>query len=294
VTYLPGKPFSPRDVRGDMSALARRATGLLRATHPLPALAVTTIVSVVAASRGARGLTLTLVILSTGAGQASVGWSNDFLDRDRDRVTGRTDKPLVAGDVEPRTVLAGALVAFPLSVGLSVPLGFDAAVVMLVAVASAWLYNAILKSTWRSWVPYAVSFGLAPVYIWLATTDSLPPMWIGVGAALLGVAAHLLNVIPDLESDRRTEVLGLPHRLGLRRSLLLACAVLGGVLVLVLAATAPPVVPQVVAAVIAAGLIVAVAWAGFGGRGRLGFRLTIASAAAIVAVFLLSPSASRL
>jgi 4-hydroxybenzoate polyprenyltransferase len=281
----PGRPHTPP---------VRVLFGLVRATHPLPALAVTILVSVVAASRGARGLSLSLIFLSTAAGQASVGWSNDYLDRERDRVTGRTEKPLVAGDVGERAVLVGALIAFPMSVGLSLPLGLDTSVVMLVAVGWAWLYNAILKTTWRSWVPYAFSFGLVPVYIWLVTGDTLPPAWIIVGSALLGVSAHLLNVIPDLQADRRTAVMGLPHRLGLRRSLLLACALLGAVLILVLVATAPPVVPQVVVAAIAAGLIVTVAWAGLVGRGRLGFRLTIASAGAIVAVFLLSPAASRL
>lgn len=269
-------------------------SALVRATHPLPAIAVTGLVSVVAASRGARGGTLALVAISTAAGQASVGWSNDYLDRERDRGAGRTDKPLVTGAVRAKAVLMGALLAFPLSAALSLPVGFAEAAVMLGAVGSAWLYNAAFKSSPLSWLPYALSFGLAPVYIWLATSDALPPGWIVAGAALLGVAGHLLNVIPDLETDRETAVRGLPHRLGLRGSLLLACAVLGGVLVLVLVATGPPAAAQVVGAAVAIALIAGVAWAGLAGRGRLGFRLTIASAAAIVAVFLLSPSASRL
>lgn len=223
-----------------------------------------------------------------------MGWSNDYLDRDRDRAAARTDKPLVSGVVGPKTVLTGALLAFPISAGLSLTLGVPEGAVMLVAVASAWLYNAVFKSTPLSWLPYGVSFGLAPVYIWLATSGDLPPAWAVAGAALLGVAGHLLNVIPDLEADRETAVRGLPHRLGLQGSLLLACAVLGGVLGLVLVATGPPVAAQVVGAAVAAALIGGVAWAGLVGRGRAGFRLTIASAAAIVAVFLLSPEASRL
>jgi 4-hydroxybenzoate polyprenyltransferase len=186
------------------------------------------------------------------------------------------------------------LVAFPLSVGLSFPLGLAEAAVMLVAVGSAWLYNAAFKSTAASFLPYAVSFGLAPVYIWLATSDDLPPGWIAMGAALLGVAAHFLNVIPDMEADRSTAVRGLPHRLGLRGSVLLACAVLGVVLALVLVATGPPVGGQVAGAAVAVGLIAGVVWAGLRGRARIGFRLTIAAAAAIVAVFLLSPDVARL
>ena len=276
------------------TAVKRGVLGMIRATHPLPALAVTVLVTAVASSRGARGWTLALVALSTGAGQASVGWSNDYLDRERDRASGRGDKPIVAGDVEARTAAVGALVAFPLGVGLSLPLGLAEAAVMLVAVGSAWLYNAALKSTTASFVPYAVSFGLAPVYVWLATSDAFPPSWVVAGAALLGAAAHLLNVIPDLEADRATAVRGLPLRLGLKGSLLLACAVLGVVLALVLMATGPPGAGQVAAAGVAASLIAGVILAGLRGRGRIGFRLTIAAAAAIVAVFLLSPDAVRL
>ena len=255
---------------------------------------MTLLVSVVAASRGARGWTLALVTLSTAAGQASVGWSNDYLDRDRDRATGRLEKPIVAGDVEPRKVLVAALVALPLSSGLSLPLGIAEAIVMTVAVGSAWLYNAALKSTAASFLPYALSFGLAPVYIWLATGDDLPPAWIVAGAALLGTAAHFLNVLPDLETDRASRVRGLPHLLGSSGSLYLASGVLVLALVVVAVGTAPLVAAQVVAAVLAAALIAAVAWAGSRGRGRLGFRLTIAAAAAIVAVLLLSPEAARL
>jgi 4-hydroxybenzoate polyprenyltransferase len=268
--------------------------GMARATHPLPALAVTVLVSAVAASRGAGASTLVLVALSTGLGQASVGWSNDYLDRDRDRAAGRRDKPLVSGQVGERALLIGALTALPLSIGLSLPLGLAEAVVMLAAVASAWAYNAFLKSSPLSFLPYTLSFGLAPVYIWVATGGDLPPWWIVLATALLGTAAHFLNVIPDLDSDRATRVRGLPHALGLKGSLYLACGVLYLVLLLVVVGTMPLITVQVIGAAIAVMLVSLVAWAGNRGLGRLAFRLTIAAAGAIVAVFLLSPNASRL
>ena len=239
-------------------------------------------------------MTLAVVILSTAAGQASVGWSNDYLDRERDRAAGRSDKPIVAGDAGGRAVFAGALLAFPLSAALSAPLGLREAAIMSVAVGSAWLYNAGFKATVLSWLPYALSFGLAPVYVWLATDGELPPSWIVTSTALLGVAGHLVNVIPDLEADQATAIRGLPHRLGLRGALLLACLVLLGVLSLILSATAPLVAGQLIAAALAIVLIGGIAWAGLRVRGRLGFRLTIAATGAIVAVLLLSPSASRL
>ena len=47
-----------------------------------------------------------------------------------------------------------------------------------------------------------------------------------VAGALLGVGAHLLNVLPDLADDEATGVRGLPHRLGARVVRRLAPAVL--------------------------------------------------------------------
>jgi 4-hydroxybenzoate polyprenyltransferase len=269
----------------------RRFLGLLRATHPLPGAAVTALVGVVTAARGADAATVGWVVASTAVGQASVGWSNDYLDRERDRAAGRTEKPLVTEEVSPRSVLVAAAVGWPVSAALSVSVGLPESLIMLLAVGSAWAYNLGLKATPLSWLPYAVSFGLAPVYIWLATGDR-PPTWIVATGALLGVGAHLLNVIPDLEADRVSAMQGLPQRLGLRGSLLLACVILVAALALVLsAAGADTSTPPAVAAAVA--LITAVAWAGLSGRGKLGFRLTIAAAGAIVLVLLVSPSGLR-
>ncbi|HEV8298430.1 MAG TPA: hypothetical protein VGQ20_14090, partial [Acidimicrobiales bacterium] len=61
---------------------------LLRASHFQPALSVTVIATVLAVSVG-RGAGSIVVALAVAAGQLSVGWSNDYLDRDRDRRTGR-------------------------------------------------------------------------------------------------------------------------------------------------------------------------------------------------------------
>ncbi len=65
-------------------------------------------------------------------------------------------------------------------------------------------------------MPYAVAFGCLPVFAVLADPGaSMPPAWVPVAGALLGVGAHLVNVLPDLVDDEAaTGVRGLPHRLG--------------------------------------------------------------------------------
>lgn len=263
---------------------------LVRAIHPIPALAVTVLVGALAASRGVPAGTLAWMVASTAVGQASVGWSNDYLDRRRDAAAGRRDKPLVSGEVSPSVVLAGAVVALPLCVGLSLPVGLAEAAIMLAGVGSAWAYNLGLKATPLSWFPYAVSFGLVPVYVWSATGTSAPG-WLVAGGALLGVAAHLVNVLPDLEADRAGSIRGLAHRLGPRWTVALACALLAVVLGLLVWFGGPMTSGRAAATGLAAGLIAGVAWAGARARYRLAFLVVIASAGAIVLLLGLSAEA---
>lgn len=90
-------------------------------------------------------------------------------------------------------------------------------------------YNLGLKSTRWSPAPYAVAFGTLPVEVGLALPQpQVPPAWMLLTGALLGVGAHLLNALPDLTDDALTGVNGWPHRLGARRVRVLAPLVLVG------------------------------------------------------------------
>jgi 4-hydroxybenzoate polyprenyltransferase len=54
-----------------------------------------------------------------------------------------------------------------------------------------------------------------------------PAAWALIVGAAFGVAIHFTNVLPDLDDDARTGVVGLPHRLGRLRAGLVAFAALG-------------------------------------------------------------------
>lgn len=217
-------------VQPGTAALGPRQPGLLGALaascHPGPVVAVTTLATVLAVAVGAGPASL-VVLLAFLAGQLSVGWSNDWLDAARDAAAGRSDKPVAVGAVTARTVRRAAVAAAAATVVLSSALGWRAGLAHTVGVAAAWAYNAGLKSTVWSWAPYAVFFGLLPVVVIVALPGHpWPPPWMIVAGALLGVGAHLINVLPDLEDDRSTGVRGLPHRLGRTGSGVLAPVVL--------------------------------------------------------------------
>jgi 4-hydroxybenzoate polyprenyltransferase len=192
---------------------------LLRAAHPEPSAAVTLAATALAVGAG-LGARSALVMLAVGSGQLSIGWSNDWLDRHRDRAGHRLDKPVAQHEIGPRTVLAAAFSALIVCVAASFALSVAAAVAHLTGVAAGWIYNLVAKRTAFSIVPWMVAFGLLPAVVTLTTPlNRWPAWWVMAAGAVLGGGAHLANAIPDLEHDRATGVDGLPHRLGRRRSL---------------------------------------------------------------------------
>jgi 4-hydroxybenzoate polyprenyltransferase len=101
-----------------------------------------------------------------------------------------------------------------------------------VAVGSAWAYNAGVKATVLSPLPYAVSFGLLPAFVTLGLPGHPWPRPALMGAtALLGIGAHFINTLADREDDARSGIAGLPQRMGATACLLTgvlllsACAV---------------------------------------------------------------------
>jgi 4-hydroxybenzoate polyprenyltransferase len=261
---------------------------LARASHFPPTVAVTAIATALAIAVG-RGVGGTLAVLfAVLAGQLSVGWSNDYLDRERDRRTDRVDKPIVAGTVSARTVGVAALVAAAACVPLSFLSGWRAALVHLGAVALAWAYNAGLKNTPWSVVPYVVAFGALPVFVTLGLPGHpLPPWWAVTAAALLGGGAHFVNTLPDLADDARVGIRGLPHRCGPRVSLVLAALLLGSaVVVLTFGPPGPPDAGDLILLAAALIAVLGVVVTGAADLGRVSWYLTLGIAGLSVILFL--------
>lgn len=257
-----------------------RAPGLVplvRAAHIGPALAVTAVATLLAVGDDLELRTILVVTAAVLAGQLTIGWSNDLLDRGRDCAVGRTDKPLATGELPPGMVTWSLAVAAVACIVASAALGWRSAVVHLVlCVGSGHAYNLGLKATAWSWAPYALAFGSLPAVITLAgASPAWPPGWMIGAAAALGVGAHFLNVLPDLHDDAVTGVRGLPHRLG-------ASASRGGATALlvagsVMAALGPPGRPPAWT-LAALALVIGLGVLALLGRGRTPFRAAVAIA----------------
>jgi 4-hydroxybenzoate polyprenyltransferase len=273
------------------TGVRRLLLGLVRATHAAPAAVVTGMAALLAASLGSGPATTALVTAAIGTGQLSIGWSNDWIDAGRDTAVGRADKPVVAGLVTAHLLRACALAALAACVALSLATGLVPGLVHVAAVAGAWAYNAGLKATAWSWVPYAVSFGLMAAFVVLAAPGGrVPARWAVLAVALLAVGAHVANTMPDLDDDAATGVRGLPHRLGRRASGVLAPALLVAAAAVVVAGPAdPPSVLAWAAGGLAAALAVAAGvLAVLRPRSRAPFALSMAVAVLCVALLGLS------
>jgi 4-hydroxybenzoate polyprenyltransferase len=224
------------------------------------------------------------------SGQLSVGWSNDWIDRDRDREAARQDKPLVRRDLPDRALGRAALIALAVALALSFGSGWRAAAAHAVALGAAWSYNIVLKRTPVSVVPYVVAFGLLPAFVVLGLPGHpWPAWWLVAAGSLLGAGAHFVNVLPDLADDALFGIRGLPHRLGAQTSAVTGALLLAAAAVVL--ALGPP-GPPGVAGWLCLGLGIAVAAvvtavAARGGDQRLPFRLCLAVAAADVLLLIL-------
>jgi len=285
------------------AASGRWALALLAACHPEPAALVTLLTTALALAAGRGWATLSLGA-AVASGQLAVGWSNDYLDRALDRAAGRHDKPLArvhtaagtsaagasrAAPLTPTAVLAAALVALAASVPLSLAVSTGFAAAHLAAVACALAYNAGLKATPLSVAPYAVAFGLLPVAVALGLpTPHWPPAWAVAASALIGAGGHFTQALPDIPTDRRLGVRGLPQVAGQRASGIAAASLLlaANLVVELAGGTSSLAALRALHVGLAVALTAGILLTTAGGRTRLAFRLTLAAAATAVLAFL--------
>ncbi len=264
-----------------------RWSGLLRACHPEPALAVTLCAGLLALTSG-RGAGSLLVLAAVGTGQLFVGWSNDYLDRDRDRLAGRSDKPVASGSVPAASVRLATLLALAACGPLSLLLGLAAAAAHAGALVSALVYNWRGKFAPWSPLPYAVSFGLLPAIVSLSLrSPHLPAAWVMLAGACIGVGGHFAQVLADIPEDRRQGSRGLPQLLGQRISVSVCAGLLLTATLLVTLGSGGLGGWRLVALAAATCVTVAVPVSAFAGRLKLAFRLTLVVAGLAVVSFAL-------
>ena len=212
----------PGEGEGDAGPL-RPLVALL---HPLPSAATVLAALALAlpfrARRGApahhRGRRLALLGAMVTAQQLAISLHNDWCDRDVDRVA-KPWRAIPAGRAAPDAVRAVAWALAALSLLAAAPAGGRLVLLDAVGTGAGFLYNARLKRTPLSWLPFAVAFPLLPLF-GAAALDAWPRRWwalFAAGAPAV-VAVHLSDAIPDVDADARLGAGGLAVSLGAVRA----------------------------------------------------------------------------
>ena len=209
--------------------------GLLKAAHFGPTLIVTTISFAFGTYYWWEGPAF-VIAFGVFTGQLVVGWSNDLYDLEDDLKHQRNKKPLVSGLITKQYLQKWLrfLVPFSFVANLLGPLGIKGGSVYMLGIACGVAYNFYFKFSILSPLPYAIAFAALPSSVAISK-DLNPPMWMLLGGALFGMAAHFINVIKDMDQDQASGIKGLPQRLGKVKSIAAAAVLIAlGVAVLFL------------------------------------------------------------
>ncbi len=204
----------------------KKFRGLLQASHFIPTLIVTSIAFAFGVHYWWEGPAY-VIAFTVFTGQLVVGWSNDLYDFADDQRHARGNKPLVSGLISETYLRKWLIfmVPFSLVVNLLGPLGFKGGLLYWLGIGCGVAYNFYFKFSVLSPLPYAVAFAALPSCIAISKSV-MPPVWMWLGGAVLGCAAHFINVVKDMDQDRQSAIRGLPQRAGKRGSIAIAAVLI--------------------------------------------------------------------
>ena len=199
-----------------------KVRGLLKASHFVPTLTVSSIAFAFGVYYWWEGPAY-IIAFTVFTGQLVVGWSNDLYDFADDQRHQRKNKPLVSGLISELYLRKWLIFMVPFSfvANLLGPLGLKGGLVYWLGIGCGVAYNFYFKFNVFSPLPYAVAFAALPSCVAISKSIT-PPPWMWLGGAILGCAAHFVNVIKDMDQDRESAITGLPQRVGKRGSIVIA------------------------------------------------------------------------
>ena len=196
-----------------------------RIIHPFPTMlnVAATFGLALVAAHGVPDTSLTVrMLIVMFLAQSAIGVTNDYFDEDLDRAA-KPWKPVAAGIVPPSLAAALALALIGACAAVAATLDWAGFLLAMLGLACGLAYDARLKRSVLSAVPYMVAIPTLPLWVWATLGEWRPALWwlLPVGA-LIGIALHLQNTLADIESDRAHGVRGLAHVLGPQRSMVVA------------------------------------------------------------------------
>lgn len=163
--------------------------------------------------------------------EASTFALNDFYDLEIDRKNNRVDRPLVRGDLQPRSALILFSIFFPLGLICSFFVNLTCFIIALITALLAVLYDAKMKKiklVGNFYIAYIMAipfiFGGAAVIEKEALFFEIDPAIyiIALIAFLAGSGREIMKDVMDFEGDKEKGVKSFPKYVGKRKSNILA------------------------------------------------------------------------
>ena len=156
--------------------------------------------------------------------EASTFALNDYYDVEIDKKNNRMDRPLVRGDLLPKTALYIFFICFPLGILCSYFVNIPCFVIALITAIFAIIYDVILKKIkllGNFFIAYIMAipfvFGAAAV---MNNSLAFPPaIWIiALIAFLAGAGREIMKDVMDFKGDKEQGVKSFPRYIGIRKS----------------------------------------------------------------------------
>lgn len=164
--------------------------------------------------------------------EASTFALNDYYDLEIDRINKRTDRPLVRGDISPKTALYSFYILFPLGLICSYFVNLTCFVIALITALLSVLYDAKMKKiklVGNFYIAYimAIPFIFGGAAVLKNNTFPLqninPVIYIiALIAFLAGSGREIMKDVMDFEGDKVQGVKSFPKYIGLRSSNIIA------------------------------------------------------------------------
>jgi len=178
---------------------------------------------------------LGLLLTSTLLGQLAISIHNDYCDRELD-ARAKPWRALPRGLLTPGEAFAWTAILTLLCLLLALPLGLTVAGLIAIGASSGFVYNAWLKRTSWTWLPFWVALPTLPLTAFAVVGEWDSRLWLVylIGAPLV-LAVYIADTLSDIESDSAHGVQGFAHRLGPRGARLVCWAAVALAQVLALA-----------------------------------------------------------
>jgi len=164
--------------------------------------------------------------------EASTFALNDYYDLEIDRINKRTDRPLVRGDISPKTALYSFYILFPLGLVCSYFVNITCFLIALITALLSVLYDAKMKKiklVGNFYIAYIMAipfiFGGAAVLKNNAfSLENIDPAIyvIALIAFLAGSGREIMKDVMDFEGDKKLGVKSFPRYIGARKSNILS------------------------------------------------------------------------